>query len=88
MFNLSAPPVTQVCAIQRIIEADAVCHQAKADRTSKHIAAAECALQAAIDAATDDGVTWQTIGDALGIRRGNAYQRFRRRSRPSRTASP
>jgi hypothetical protein len=25
-------------------------------------------------------MSWQTIGDALGIRRGAAYQRFRRRS--------
>jgi hypothetical protein len=36
-------------------------------------------LQRAVDAARDDGVGWSEIGQALGMRRGNAYQRFRRR---------
>ena len=39
-------------------------------------------LQAAIDDARDAGVSWQAIGDALGIARGNAYQRYRRRPAP------
>lgn len=36
-------------------------------------------LRAAIDAARSVGVGWNTIGDVLGIARGNAYQRYRRR---------
>jgi hypothetical protein len=36
-------------------------------------------LQAAVDAARDIGLGWTKIGDALGIARGNAYQRYRKR---------
>lgn len=35
-------------------------------------------LQAAVDAARDAGIDWTDIGAALGLRRGNAYQRFRK----------
>ena len=34
-------------------------------------------LRDAVDAARDAGVAWGQIGDALGIARGNAYQRYR-----------
>jgi hypothetical protein len=43
--------------------------------------AAKDALQAAVDAALDAGVSWQAIGTALDLRRGAAYQRFRHRLR-------
>jgi hypothetical protein len=36
-------------------------------------------LRAAVDAARDAGVGWMRIGDTLGIARGNAYQRYRKR---------
>jgi hypothetical protein len=36
-------------------------------------------LRAAVDAARDVGVGWMRIGDTLGIARGNAYQRYRKR---------
>ena len=36
-------------------------------------------IQAAVNDARDLDASWQSIGDALGIARGNAYQRFRRR---------
>ena len=39
----------------------------------------KCVLQALVDSARDAGVTWSSIGDVLGLARGNAYQRYRRR---------
>jgi transcriptional/translational regulatory protein YebC/TACO1 len=45
--------------------------------------AGNAALQAAVDDARDAGVSWQVIGDVLGIARGNAYRRHRRRPHPS-----
>lgn len=36
-------------------------------------------VQMAVDVARDLDVSWQSIGDALGMRRGAAYQRFRNR---------
>jgi hypothetical protein len=40
-------------------------------------------LTAAVEAARDAGVEWGKIADALDLRRGNAYQRYRRRPRPT-----
>jgi hypothetical protein len=37
-------------------------------------------IQRAVDTARGLGVSWQAIGDALGIRRESAYQRFHRRT--------
>lgn len=42
--------------------------------------AAKHQLQVAVDAAREAGLDWEAIGDAIGLRRGNAYQRFRKRS--------
>lgn len=36
-------------------------------------------LQDAVDQARDAGVGWERIGDILGIARGNAYHRHRKR---------
>ena len=36
-------------------------------------------LQTAVDDARDLDVTWGAIGEVLGMTRGNAYQRYRRR---------
>jgi hypothetical protein len=52
------------------------------------VASAQKDLQAAALAANDRGISWQSIGDALGIRRGAAYQRFRRRTQARRTRRP
>lgn len=38
--------------------------------------AAERVLVAAVQRARDDGASWQTIGDALGVTRQAAFQRF------------
>lgn len=37
-------------------------------------------LQDAVDAARELGAGWGQIGAALGIARGNAYQRFRKKA--------
>lgn len=42
-------------------------------------AAAEDGLRDAVDAARSAGIPWGIIGDRLGMARGNAYQRYRRR---------
>lgn len=36
-------------------------------------------LRSSVDRARDVGMAWGRIGDILGIARGNAYQRYRRR---------
>lgn len=65
-------------AIQRIRAAGDAEYSAKQSRMTEAIAAAKEELCATVQAANDGGVSWQTIGDALGLRRGAAYQRFRR----------
>lgn len=40
---------------------------------------AERQLQDAVNEARDAGIGWEQIGDSLGIARGNAYHRYRRR---------
>ncbi len=47
---------------------------------------AERRLRAAVEAARDAGVEWGRIAEALGTRRGNAYQRYRRRPGPAGTS--
>ena len=42
-------------------------------------AAAEEGLRDAVDAARSAGIPWGIIGDRLGMARGNAYQRYRKR---------
>jgi hypothetical protein len=77
-------PQSEVRAIHLIIQADELRRQVEVDGDAAVVAQAEHQLQTAVHVASDNGVSWQTIGDALGIRRGNAYQRFRRRRRPPR----
>ena len=51
---------------------------ARATKDLLQIAEAQHRLRRAVDDARDVGVLWGAIGDALGITRGNAYQRYRR----------
>ncbi|KAA0102198.1 hypothetical protein CIW49_02425 [Mycolicibacterium sp. P1-18] len=44
------------------------------------IQGAQHRLQVAVDAARDADAAWGEIGDALGVARGNAYQRHRHRA--------
>jgi hypothetical protein len=53
-----------------------------AAKRTRSVALIDCAqrdVQSAVDAARDLGVEWGPIGSALGIARGNAYQRYRKR---------
>ena len=66
--------------LRRLAEAnDAVTAAKQRHATAAEIEAAKSALHAAAVAARDAGVGWGRIGDTLGIRRGNAYQRYRKR---------
>jgi hypothetical protein len=67
--------------VERVMHAAAAVRLAKASRDAEAVAAAERELRVVVQTACDFGVSWQTIGDVLGMRRGNAYQRFRRRPR-------
>jgi hypothetical protein len=66
-------------AIERIKDADRAVRLAKEQLSITAFAVAKDELRSAVLAAHDLGVSWQSIGDGLGIRRGAAYQRFRRR---------
>jgi hypothetical protein len=52
---------------------------AKRDQAEYAIVTARRELREVVQAANDSGVSWQSIGEILGLRRGAAYQRFRRR---------
>jgi hypothetical protein len=52
---------------------------AKRTRSVVVIESAQRDLQNAVDAARDLDIEWGPIGSALGIARGNAYQRYRRK---------
>lgn len=51
---------------------------AKRGQAEHAIVKAQRDLREVVQAANDSGVSWQSIGEILGIRRGAAYQRFRR----------
>lgn len=71
-----------------IVEARDRVVAAKQTQSTEALEYAEGTLQAAVDAARGQHVQWGEIGAALGIARGNAYQRYRQRpSRNSRTGS-
>ena len=78
------PEDARIEAIGRITNASEVLTALGKDRSEGDIAAAKTELALAVGAARDLDISWQTIGDALGMRRGAAYQRFRQRP-PSRT---
>ncbi|MBJ7337915.1 hypothetical protein [Mycolicibacterium sp.] len=59
---------------------------AKQTHSDALIASAQGELQTAVNAARDLDVEWGRIGSALGIARGNAYQRYRRK--PSLSVTP
>ena len=69
-------------AIREITDAATAVDLAKRSLDGSAVARAKEDLRATVVSANEYGVSWQTIGDALGIRRGSAYQRFRRRSAP------
>jgi hypothetical protein len=83
-ISIKQPP--SLCAaahaVQRITDAAVAIGLTKhhPDGDSRTIAVLEGELRAAVQEATYDlGISWQEVGDVLGIRRGNAYQKFRRK---------
>lgn len=52
---------------------------AKRTKSRALVARADRELRIAVDAARELDVEWGEIGTALGIARGNAYQRYRKR---------
>jgi hypothetical protein len=79
---------TYVVAIDRITDAADAVPLARR-RNHLALAAAQDVLIAAVRTAVyEAGVSWQSVGDALGIRRGAAYQRFRRKPVETTGGSP
>jgi hypothetical protein len=78
----SSPGAATTTALQDVVEAGRWVASAKRTNSAEWIAQAERALQAAVDAARDQRAPWGEIGSALGIARGNAYQRYRKRLSP------
>jgi hypothetical protein len=66
-------------AVRSISLAAKACSQAKGRQDVGSTAAAERRLLTVVQAAIDGGMSWQSVGDILGLARGNAYQRYRRR---------
>jgi hypothetical protein len=66
-------------ALRGIALANAWLMAAKRTRSVVVIESAQRDLQNAVDAARDLDIEWGPIGSALGIARGNAYQRYRRK---------
>ena len=65
--------------LHEIRQAHTVLERARRQRRRDAVRAAQRQLRAAVAAASDAGVTWMQIGEALGMARGNAYQQYRRR---------
>jgi hypothetical protein len=70
----------QVLALREVSAAGASLQVAKRTHSAGSIERAELHLHAAVDAARDLDVEWGRIGSALGIARGCAYQRYRKRA--------
>lgn len=66
-------------ALQAVVAANGWVITAKRTHSPELLARAEKDLQAAVDGARDLGVQWGQIGSTLGIARGNAYQRYRKK---------
>lgn len=75
-------PLTRsdVVALRAIAEAAAEVDSARRSPSQSTVSLAEGNLRVIVQSANDQGLSWQSIGDTLGIRRGSAYQRYRRRS--------
>jgi hypothetical protein len=69
----------QAQALRDVAAAGAVAVAAKHEQSVASPEHAERQLHAAVDIARELGVEWGRIGSALGIARGCAYQRYRKR---------
>jgi hypothetical protein len=66
--------------LHEVSAAGASLQAAKRTHSVATVARAEGELHAAVDAARELDVEWGRIGSALGIARGCAYQRYRKRA--------
>ena len=79
---------SQLIAIKTMADADGDFAAAKLVRNASDIAVAEQRLRNAVLASRAVGISWQSIRDCLGMRRGAAaYQRFRQKRIDSINAS-
>jgi hypothetical protein len=69
-------------AVRDIIEAASAVDLARQGPSHELFKQAQSHLRLVVQRANHQGLSWQSIGDALGIARGNAYQRYRRRPEP------
>jgi hypothetical protein len=67
-------------ALRDVSAAGASLQAAKRTHSVASVARAERQLHAAVDLARELDVEWGRIGSALGIARGCAYQRYRKRA--------
>jgi hypothetical protein len=70
----------QARALGEVSAAGASLQAAKRTHSAGSVARADLQLHAAVDAARELDVEWGRIGSALGIARGCAYQRYRKRA--------
>jgi hypothetical protein len=68
-------------AIWLIKDAASEVETARRQSDAEVLETAQKNLREEIRAAVDAGTSWQSVGEALGLRRGAAYQRYRRRGR-------
>jgi len=78
--NSPAPEDPRADAVERITMASEAIALVAGAESDSEVLAAKHELAQAVSAARALEISWQTIGDALGMRRGAAYQRFRHRT--------
>jgi hypothetical protein len=69
---------TESGPVARMTDAATALRLAK-ERSNDAISAADAQLCRAVREANDLGISWQKIAETLGVARGNAYQRYRRK---------
>lgn len=69
-------------AVQSITDAVSAVGVARQGPSYALVEIALSQLVVVVQLANQQGLSWQSIGDTIGIARGNAYQRYRRRPEP------
>jgi hypothetical protein len=78
--TMDADPAVIAAAMDDITAAGRELTAVKKSGALGSVDRAQRELQSAVDAARELGAGWGQIGAALGIARGNAYQRFRKKA--------
>ena len=77
--TVSPDPAVVAAALDDVATAGRELDAAKQAGSVGALDRAQRELQSAVDAARELGAGWGQVGAALGIARGNAYQRFRKK---------